>query len=574
MQPEFDLVVRGGTVFDGLGAEGCEADVAVRDGKVVAVGKVAGAGREEIDARGRIVTPGFVDIHTHYDGQATWTSHLSPSSWHGVTTAVMGNCGVGFAPCHPDDHAELIRLMEGVEDIPAPVLAEGLKWNWVSFPDYLDAVEALPHDIDIAAQLPHAALRVYAMGERGAHREPATQEDIALMSRLAEEAVAAGALGFTTSRTLNHRTSDGRRTPTLTAAREELVGIATGVGRAGQGVLQVISDLFDREAEFATFRRMAKESGRPLSISLVQTEMDPEGWRDVLGEVERANAAGLTMRAQVCGRPVGMLFGLELTHNPFSAHILWEEIAHLPLAGKLARLKDPAFRSHLLAARPEGRGPFAKTYFVTFDKMFVLGDPPNYEPLPETSIGAQARRRGMDPALLALEHMESGDGKGLIYYPLANYADGWLEPSLEMMRHPNTVLGLSDGGAHVGTICDASFPTTMLTHWTRDRSRGPKLSVPWAIRAYTSEPARAVGLRDRGVLRPGYRADINVIDYDRLSLCQPEVCFDLPAGGKRLLQRAEGYETTIVAGQVTYHKGQSTGVLPGRLVRGEQAAPH
>jgi N-acyl-D-aspartate/D-glutamate deacylase len=573
MQPEFDLVVRGGTVFDGLGAEGRDADIAVRDGKVAAVGKFAGAGRDEIDARGRIVAPGFVDIHTHYDGQATWTSQLSPSSWHGVTTAVMGNCGVGFAPCHPDDHAELIRLMEGVEDIPAPVLAEGLKWNWVSFPDYLDAVEAIPHDVDVAAQLPHAALRVYAMGERGANREPATQGDIALMSRLAEQAIDAGALGFTTSRTLNHRSSDGRKTPTLTAEREELVGIANGVGRAGQGVLQVISDLFDRADEFTTFRRMARESGRPLSISLVQTEMDPGAWRDVLGEVERANAEGLTMRAQVCGRPVGMLFGLELTHNPFSAHALWEQIADLPLAAKLARLRDPLFRASLLAARPEGRGPFAKTYFVTFDKMFVLGDPPNYEPLPDNSIGAQARRRGVAPALLALEQMESGGGKGLIYYPLANYAEGWLEPSLEMMKHPNTVMGLSDGGAHVGTICDGSFPTTMLTHWTRDRTRGPKLPLPWAIRAYTSEPARAVGLRDRGVLRPGYRADINIIDYDRLSLRPPEVTFDLPAGGRRLLQRAEGYETTIVAGHVTYRKGQATGALPGRLIRGEQPAP-
>jgi len=573
MTPDFDLVVRGGTVFDGLGGEGCEADVAVRDGKIAAVGKVSGAGLEEIDARGKIVTPGFVDIHTHYDGQATWANHLTPSSWHGVTTAVMGNCGVGFAPCRPEDHDELIRLMEGVEDIPAPVLAEGLKWNWVSFPDYLDAIEAIPHDIDIGAQLPHAALRVYAMGDRGANREPATPDDIAMMARLAEEAISAGALGFTTSRTLNHRTSDGRKTPTLTAEREELVGIANGVGRARQGVLQVISDLFDREDEFATFRRMAKESGRPLSISLVQTEMEPKAWRDVLGEIERANASGLTMRAQVCGRPVGMLFGLELTHNPFSAHALWQEIADLPLSGKLARLSDATFRSRLLAARPEGRGPFAKIYFVTFDKMFVLGDPPNYEPLQENSIGAQARRRGMDPALLALEHMESGGGKGLIYYPLANYAEGWLEPSLEMMKHPDTVMGLSDGGAHVGTICDASFPTTMLTHWTRDRSRGPKLPLPWAIQAYSSEAARAVGLRDRGVLKVGYRADINVIDYDRLSLCPPEIRFDLPAGGRRLLQRAEGYDVTILAGQVTYRSGKSTGALPGRLVRGEQAAP-
>jgi len=568
MQPEFDLVIRGGTVFDGSGAAGREQDVAVSGGKIAAIGKIAGHGREEIDARDRIVTPGFVDIHTHYDGQATWSEQMSPSSWHGVTTAVMGNCGVGFAPCRREDHDELIRLMEGVEDIPGPVLAEGLKWNWESFPEYLDAVAAIPHDIDIAAQLPHAALRVYVMGARGANREPATADDIAQMSNLAEQAISAGALGFTTSRTLNHRSSDGRKTPTLTAERDELVGIARGVGRAGRGVLQVISDLVDRQEEFLTFGQMARVSGRPLSISLVQTEMEPEAWRDALGEIESANAAGLTMRAQVCGRPVGMMFGLELTHNPFSAHALWRELAELPLDGKLARLQNPDFRKRLLSSKPEGRGPFPKVYFVSFDKMFVLGDRPNYEPLPEDSIGARARRLGKEPAEVALEHMESAGGHGLIYYPLANYADGWLEPSREMMLHPNTVMGLSDGGAHVGTICDASFPTTMLAYWTRDRVRGERLALPWVIQAYTSEPAKAVGLADRGLLRPGYRADINVIDYDRLNLHPPEIRHDLPAGGRRLVQRVEGYDATILAGQVTYRNGAATGALPGRLVRG------
>jgi N-acyl-D-aspartate/D-glutamate deacylase len=568
---EFDLVIRGGTVFDGSGNEGRQQDVAVRDGKVAAMGSFSGHGREEIDARDRIVTPGFVDIHTHYDGQATWTGHMSPSSWHGVTTAVMGNCGVGFAPCRKVDHDELIRLMEGVEDIPGPVLAEGLKWNWESFPEYLNAVEAIPHDIDIAAQLPHAALRVYAMGARGANREPATADDINRMAELAEEAVAAGALGFTTSRTLNHRSSDGRKTPTLTAERDELVGIAKGVGRTGRGVLQVISDLVDREEEFETFTQMARASGRPLSISLVQTDMEPEAWRAALAEIERANASGVTMRAQVCGRPVGILFGLELTHNPFSAHAVWREVAELPLEQKLARLKSPEFRQKLLSGRPEGRGPFPKVYFVSFDKMFVLGNPPNYEPLPEDSIGAQARRRGMDPAELALELMESDGGHGLIYYPLANYADGWLGPSREMMLHPDAVMGLSDGGAHVGTICDASFPTSLMTYWTRDRVRGERLALPWAIRAYTSAPARAVGLVDRGILKPGYRADINVIDYENLTLRPPEVHHDLPAGGRRLIQRAEGYDATIVAGQITYRNGLATGVLPGRLVRGSPA---
>lgn len=574
MPASFDLIIRGGQVFDGKGSESFEADIAICDGTIVQVGSIAGYGREEIDARGRIVTPGFVDIHTHYDGQATWSSQLSPSSWHGVTTAVMGNCGVGFAPCHADDHDELIGLMEGVEDIPAPVLAEGLSWNWETFPEYLNAVEQIPHDIEIAAQLPHAALRVYVMGKRGANRQPATPADIARMAEIARDAIAAGALGFSTSRTLNHRSSDGRKTPTLTAHRDELVGIARGVGAAGAGVLQVISDLEDIKEEFETFRRMMAESGRPLSISLVQTELQPQVWRDVLREIERANADGHNMRAQVCGRPVGMLFGLQLTHNPFSAHATWRQIADLPLNEKLARLREPSFRSQLLSEQPQGRGPFPKVYYVTFDKMFVLGEPPNYEPSAEHSIGAQASRLGRNPAEVVLEHLESGGGSGLIYYPLANYAEGSLEPSRAMMLHPNAVMGLSDGGAHVGTICDASFPTSMLAYWTRDRTRGPQIPLPLAIKAYSSESARAVGLLDRGVIAPGYRADLNIIDYDRLTLHPPDLRFDLPAGGRRLVQSASGYDVTIVGGEITYRGGQATGKLPGRLVRGQRPSPN
>jgi N-acyl-D-aspartate/D-glutamate deacylase len=573
MTHAFDLVIRDGAVIDGTGSDPRETDVAVKDGKIAAIGKFAGSGAEEIDARGQIVTPGFVDIHTHYDGQASWGAQLSPTSWHGVTTVVMGNCGVGFAPCRPGDHDMLIRLMEGVEDIPGVVLTEGLEWNWETFPEFLAALEARQHDIDFAVQAPHGPLRVYVMGERGADREPATAEEIARMGELAREAVEAGAIGFSTSRTLNHRTSDGKPTPTLTAEADELVGIANGLGRAKRGVLQVVSDFKDRTQEMAMLRRMVAESGRPLSISLVQDDRAPDAWRWILDQIDAANADGLEMRAQVCGRPVGLLFGLELTHNPFSAHAAFREIAHLPLDRKVAALRDPGLRRRLLAGKPEGDDRFARFYLANFSKMFLLADPPNYEPLMEDSIAATAKRRGLTPAELALDHMLERDGKGMLYFPVLNYAKGSLEPSFEMMGRPNTVLGLGDGGAHVGTICDASFTTSMLTFWTRDRKRGPKLDLPWVIKAHTQETARAVGLSDRGLLRPGYRADINVIDYDRLVLRAPEVAHDLPAGGRRLIQRADGYTATICAGEITYRDGRATGKLPGRLVRGAQAAP-
>jgi N-acyl-D-aspartate/D-glutamate deacylase len=573
MAHDFDLVIRGGTIFDGSGDDGRDGDVAITDGRIAAVGKVTGSGRDEVDARGQIVTPGFVDIHTHYDGQATWASELSPSSWHGVTTAVMGNCGVGFAPCRPGDHGMLIRLMEGVEDIPGVVLTEGLTWSWETFPEFLTALESRRHDIDFAVQVPHGPLRVYVMGERGANREPATPDEIAQMAQLARQAVEAGAIGFSTSRTLNHRTSDGQPTPTLTAEADELVGIANGLGAAGRGVLQVVSDFKNRRDEFQMFRRMMAESKRPLSISLVQADVSPDSWRWILDQIDAANRDQLTMRAQVCGRPVGLLFGLELTHNPFSAHARWRDIAHLPLADKLARLRDPAFRASLFAARPEGENRFARLYLHNFDKMFALGDPPDYEPRLEDAIGPRARARGVDPAELALDHMLERGGKGLLYFPSLNYAQYSLDPALEMMRHDHTVLGLSDGGAHVGTICDASFPTSMLTFWTRDRVRGPKLDVSWVIKAHSHDTARAVGFDDRGLLRPGYRADVNVIDYSRLTLRAPEVVHDLPAGGRRLIQRADGYTATIVAGDITYRDGAATGRLPGRLVRGAQPAP-
>jgi N-acyl-D-aspartate/D-glutamate deacylase len=570
MERPYDLVIRGGLVYDGQGGAAFEGDVAVKDGRIAAVGRVSGTGDEEIDAGGKIVGPGFVDIHTHYDGQATWESRMQPSSWHGVTTVVMGNCGVGFAPCRPDDHDRLVRLMEGVEDIPFPVLSEGLPWNWKSYPDYLDKLAERRFDVDIGSQLPHAALRVYVMGQRGVDREPATQEDIAAMAALAKEAMEAGALGFGTSRTLNHRSSDGSPIATLTAGEDELTGIALGIAAAGKGVLQVVSDFADEDAEFAMLRRVVQRSGRPMSFSLIQSPVRPTNYRTLLDKVEEAVASGLAIKAQVAARPVGVLFGLELTLNPFSPWPLYKEIAKRPLAERVALLKDPEFRERLLSRPPEGR---VRGRMRDWTNMHLITGLPDYEPQPETSIAAIAERTGLAPEVVCLDHLVSNDGHAMIYVPVLNYAEGNLEPARAMMTHKDCVPGLSDGGAHVGTICDGSFPTTLLTYWTRDRTRGPRLPLEHIFRLQARETARAVGLNDRGVLAPGYRADLNVIDYERLQLHAPEVAYDLPAGGRRLLQRASGYSATIVAGEVTYRDGEATDALPGRLLRGAQPPP-
>ena len=565
-----DLIIRGGTIVDGTGAEPFEGDVAVSGGQITAVGKVSGKGIEEIDARGQIVTPGFVDIHTHYDGQATWGGAISPSSLHGCTTVIMGNCGVGFAPCRPEDHDRLIRLMEGVEDIPFPVLSEGLPWSWESFPDYLDFLSSRQFDTDIGAQLPHAALRVYVMGERGANREDATAEDIAAMKQMAKEAVLAGALGFSTSRTLNHRTSDGQPTPTLTASEAELIGIAEGLKEAGRGVLQFVSDFNDPQKEAAMLRRIVEASGRPLSVSLAQADVAPEGWRALLGAIETAMNDGLPMRAQVAPRPVGVLLGLELTMNPFSAHPSYAAIASLPLAERVTALRDPAFQAKLLSEEPATDNPFLKVMLRSFGKMFQLTDPVNYEPGPESTLEHMAQIRGVSPEKLALDLMLERDGHGVLYLPFLNYAQGSLEPIRAMMESPATLPGLSDGGAHVGMICDGSFTTTMLTHWVRDRTRGPKLPLEYLVRRQTHDTAAWMGLHDRGVIAPGYRADLNVIDLLNLKLHLPDVQYDLPAGGRRLMQRASGYTATILKGEITHRDGEPTGAKPGRMVRGAQ----
>jgi N-acyl-D-aspartate/D-glutamate deacylase len=571
---EFDLVVRGGTVVDGTGAEPVSADVAVRDGVVVEVGSVSGTGAREVDADGALVTPGFVDIHVHYDGQATWDNELAPSSWHGVTSVVMGNCGVGFAPVRPADHQRLIELMEGVEDIPGAALHEGLSWEWQSFAEYLDAVERVPHDIDVAAQVPHGALRLHVMGERGAQREKATPEDIAQMAALAKAGVEAGALGFTTSRTLNHRTSRGEPTPTLTASADELVGIAKGLGAASRGVLQVVTDHMNTDEEFGMFRQMVAESGRPLSFSLVQSPADPGGYKQVLDRISDANAAGLPITGQVATRAVGLLFGLQCTLHPFITNPVFKEIAALPVPEQARIMGEPGFRERLLAAATDERvqDKIGGRLIGRFKFMFELGDPPNYEPELSDSIEARAERAGIAPEEFVYDLLMADEGRTLLYMPTLNYSGGSLDAVGDMLSHPHTVPGLSDGGAHVGTICDGSFPTTMLSMWGRDRDHG-RISVPFLIQRHCRDTARTVGLLDRGVLAPGYRADINVIDFDHLLARRPEVRYDLPAGGRRLIQKAEGYQHTFVRGVETYRAGEHTGELPGRLVRGAQPAP-
>ncbi len=561
----YDVVIRGGAVIDGTGAAPFEADVAIKDGLIAVVGQVNGTGAQEIDARGQLVTPGFVDIHTHYDGQASWDERMQPSSWHGVTTILMGNCGVGFAPCRPGDRNLLIRLMEGVEDIPEPVMTEGLPWNWESFPEYLDALSARRFDIDVGAQLPHAALRVFVMGERGANREPATEDDIKRMRELAREAMTAGAFGFSTSRAYTHRTKVGEPTPTIDAGDDELMGVALGLKDAGAGVLQFVGN-----PNLPVLGEMMRESGRPLSFSMVQSAANPESWRGAMTLLETAAADGLDLRAQVCGRAVGILLGLELSMNPFSLHPTYRAMADLPLEERVKRLSDPAVREQLFAEEAGHEEVFDRATLLDFDNMFLLGDTPDYEPTADTTITARASRTNQRPEALALDQMLTNDGRGLIYAPFGNYVDRNLDAAASMLSHPLTLSGLSDGGAHVGMICDGSFPTFMLTHWTRDRTRGAKFDLPTVIRMQTSDTAAWMGLTDRGRVAVGLRADLNVIDYENLTLHAPQVVHDLPAGGRRLLQRASGYTATLVAGEITYRNGEPTGALPGRLLRAQR----
>jgi N-acyl-D-aspartate/D-glutamate deacylase len=565
-----DLVIRGGTIVDGSGGPTYEADVAVNGGKITAIGRNLPKGAEEIAAKGKIVTPGFIDVHTHYDAQVTWSSQITPSTWNGVTTAMIGNCGVGFAPCKPEQRDMLVKLMEGVEDIPEVVLTAGIPWGWESFSEYMDTLAARPYDLDVVTQVPHAALRVYVMGKRGAEREPATAEDRARMAALAAGGIRAGALGFSTSRTINHKTKAGESIPTLGAPEEELADIYAAVGATGMGWLQVISDFDDPDAEFAMLRRLAKKSGRPMTMTILQRDAKPDEWRRILAHIAAANADGLPMTGQVIGRPTGIMLGFEISQNPFLGRPSFDAINHLPFDEKMKVLRDPAFRAKLIAEA--NNNPALQKRCATWERIFPLGDKPDYEPGPEASVAARAAREGRKPEDVAYDMLLEKDGKNILYRPLSNYTRCDLEDVRDMITHPNTLIGLGDGGAHVGILSDASSITYLLTHWTRDRTRGPKMPVEWAVKRLTRDNAAALGLHDRGLVRVGGKADLNVIDYDRLALHAPEVRYDLPTGGRRLVQLTDGYEATIVAGVPVYREGVATGALPGRLVRGAQAA--
>lgn len=581
----YDVLIKGGLVVDGTGSAPVRADVGITGAQITAVGLDLGDAHRVIEATDHIVAPGFVDLHTHYDGQVSWDNDMAPSSLHGVTTAVMGNCGVGFAPVRPDDHERLIRLMEGVEDIPGSALAEGITWDWESFPEYMRAIDAIPHTIDLCAQVPHDALRVYVMGERAVADAPATAADIEQMAELLAESLDAGAVGFTTGRSDNHRTADGEPTPASEAHEAELVGLASVFQGRDNGVLQFVNDFnildgddhFDRE--WALVESMVRASGgRPLSLSLMQRDQSPNQWQWVLERVSALREEGLPVYVQTAPRGIGILLGLEATFHPFMGFPSYKSIHDLSLVERVKTMRDPAFKARLLTETHEplaGDGssipPLADLLLAQIEqigwRMFKLGEVPNYEPSMGDSLGAQAAGDGESVLAAMYDALLEDEGRSLLYFPLYNYTEGSLDNVAKMMNHAGALPGLSDGGAHVGTICDASFPTFMLTWWVRDRPHG-RISLPDAIHRMTQLTAQYIGLTDRGVVAPGMKADLNVIDVDKLQLTRPELVADLPAGGKRLMQPARGYKATLVSGEVIVLDGVFTGARPGRMVRG------
>lgn len=580
----FDLKITGGVVVDGTGAPKRRADVGIKDGIVVEVGECSGSAAHTFDAEGAIVTPGFTDLHTHYDGQVSWDADMAPSSLHGVTTAVMGNCGVGFAPVKKADRERLIALMEGVEDIPGSALAEGIRWDWETFVEYMDAVDRVPRAIDVVAQATHDALRVYVMGERAFAGSAATPDDVRSMRDHVRQALLAGAAGFSTGRSDNHRSRDGSDTPAAEASAEELRGIAEAFRGISHGVLQAVSD-FDMEksrerfdAEFDVIERMAEAaSGHSISLSLMQRDLDTTQWRRILERAERAVQKGIPMRVQVGARGIGVLLGLEATFQPFMGFPSYKAISSLPLDERVARMKDPAFKARILGETSErlaGDGsnvpPMADRFLANIDfvsmRMFRLGERPNYEPSREDSLFAEAMRTGKPALEVIYDALLENGGRELLYFPVYNYSSFDLDAVAEMLEHPLALPGLSDGGAHVGTVCDASFPTFMLTHWARDR-KSRRFEVERVVKMMAHDTSRYLGLRDRGTLQPGQRADVNVIDFDALTLERPRLVADLPAGGKRLVQEAKGYRATFVKGTPILREGKLTGERPGRLAR-------
>ena len=570
----FDLIIRNGTIVDGLGGEPFVADVAVSDGVIAAIGTVDGDATREIDATGLLVTPGFVDLHTHYDGQAIWSDRMTPSSAHGVTTAVMGNCGVGFAPCRAEDHDTLVDLMAGVEDIPGVVMTDGLPWTWETFPEFLDALDGRPRDIDVAALLPHSPLRVYVMGQRGVDREPATADDLAQLRTLAAEAVEVGALGFASSRLTLHKSESGQPIPSFNAGRDEIEAIARGIKDAGGGLIQFVPDLIagDYGPALETVFGVAADVGLPVTFTLAIGNAGDPFFLDGLDLVEKANADGGDVSAQVFPRPIGLVIGLELSGNPFILYPSYRELEALPLAERVAEMRKPEVRERILSDTPASDGHPLMFAAQAWEWMFPLGEPPNYEPDRADSIASRARARGVSPLEEAYDRVLDDDGRAMLLITLANFRDGSLDTVAELVKRDDVVLGLGDGGAHYGMICDASFPTYMLAHWARDRPSG-RLTVAEAVRELTSAPARVAGLADRGRIAVGYKADLNVVDHTALTLHKPVIVRDLPAGGRRLDQTADGYVATVVSGEVIAENGVPTSARPGKLVRGRQSAP-
>ena len=572
----YDLIIKGGTVVDGLGAEPFIGDVAVIGHHIAAVGHDLGDATSVVDATGCYVAPGFVDIHTHYDGQATWDPEMAPSSWHGVTTVVMGNCGVGFAPAAPDRHDWLIGLMEGVEDIPGSALSEGMSWNWESFPEYLDALEELPRAIDVATQVPHGAVRAYVMGDRGAGNEAPTGSDIDAMACIVEEGLRAGALGFSTSRTVLHKSIEGELVPGTTADPEELIGIARGMAKAGHGVFEMSSDLVPEWNEFDWMGDMSRETGLPVTFTALQSPVKAMNLDDQLAKMRSQNARGANILAQIAMRGTGLILGWRTSFNPFSFKPSWAEVAALNEADQLAKLADPAFKKKLLSETsvyPESDLQFLGQLMAEgFEMQYALTDDFNYEPTKEQSIAHLAAVDGASGAEYAYDLMTSNNGTGLIYFPLLNYADGDLKFLEPILQSEDCINSLSDGGAHCGTICDAASPTFMLQHWVRDRD-GFRLSLSDAIKRQCADTAKVYGLHDRGVLARGYLADINIIELENIAMSKPWVANDLPAGGKRLLQSSSGYRATFKSGVQTFDNGRYLGATPGVLIRGPQSAP-
>ena len=563
-----DTLIKGGTVIDGTGSEAITADIAITNGVITDIGRIKQRATREIDADGALVIPGLVDMHTHYDGQATWANRMSPSSHFGVTTVIAGNCGVGFAPVRPADREKVVELMEGVEEIPGAVLNEGINWQWETFPEYMDYLDGQKFDMDIGVQIPHAPMRVYVMGQRGLDREPATPSDIAAMRELTREAMAAGAIGFSTSRSINHKSSKGDHTPSLQAEIDEMSGIAQGIREAGHGVIELISDFFELDDEFDILEAMAENGSCPLSFTLAETIGGQDGWRRLLSKIEAANEKGLTIRGQVAPRAIGIQLGLTTTVNPFSGHPSYQAVAHLPLPERVKRLSDPAVKERILNEDANNR-----YYAAIFNGLREMKDvwqldaQPDYEPDPEQSVGSRALAAGRDPIEYAYDMMLENDGLAMLYWPIINYGSQNLDVCRELMLHPHTLMGLGDGGAHVGTICDASFPAFSLIHWGRDRQRGEKIDLAQLVHNQTSATAAAVGLSDRGELKVGKRGDVNVIDFDNLVLDAPRMVYDLPSGAGRLQQKSTGFLATMVKGSVTYRNDEETDALPGRLIR-------